>query len=101
MFIVVIGLAIGYETAYRNQDSFIQTVVAVLQWLGTIVAGQVIFIVIWEGAIMVMAERLKQRYREEGRQEGRAEIIKRVQAWDERRKAAEARGEPFDEPIPI
>ncbi len=50
---------------------------------------------------MVMAERLKQRYREEGRQEGRAEITKRVQAWDERRKAAEARGEPFDEPIPI
>ena len=58
---------------------------------------------------MVLAERYKaqcyeegrQQGRQEGLQEGRAEISKQVREWDERRKAAEARGEPFDEPLPI
>ena len=58
---------------------------------------------------MVLAERYKaQRYeegrqqgRQEGLQEGRAEISKQVREWDERRKEAEARWEPFDEPLTI
>jgi flagellar biosynthesis/type III secretory pathway protein FliH len=43
----------------------------------------------------------RQEGRQEGLQEGRAEISKQVREWDERRKAAEARGESFDEPLPI
>ena len=69
--------------------------------------------------IMVLAERMAQRLRErkekfkeemmaKGRAEGvaegearaRAELIAEVVAWNERRLAAEARGEPFDEPPP-
>ena len=38
--------------------------------------------------------------RVEGRVEGRAELAAEVAAWNERRLASEARGEPFDEPPP-
>ena len=36
----------------------------------------------------------------EGIAEGRAELVAEVVAWNERRLAAEARGESFDEPPP-
>ena len=36
----------------------------------------------------------------EGKVRGRAELVAEVVAWNERRLAAEARGEPFDEPPP-
>lgn len=36
----------------------------------------------------------------EGKVEGKAEVYQEIAAWDSRRKAAEARGEPFDEPPP-
>ena len=36
----------------------------------------------------------------EGKAEGMAEVYREIAAWDSRRKAAEARGEPFTEPIP-
>jgi len=32
--------------------------------------------------------------------EGKAEAYREIAAWNERRKAAEARGEPFTEPPP-
>ena len=38
--------------------------------------------------------------RVKGVAEGRAELISEVVAWNERRLAAEERGEPFDEPPP-
>ena len=38
--------------------------------------------------------------RVEGRGEGRAELAAEVAAWNERRLASEASGEPFDEPPP-
>ena len=38
--------------------------------------------------------------RDEGRAEGRDERTAEVVAWNERRLAAEANNEPFDEPIP-
>ena len=41
------------------------------------------------------------RLRAEGRAEGRRETLAAVQEWNERRLAAEARGEPFDEPPPF
>ena len=36
----------------------------------------------------------------EGEARGRAEVVAEVVAWNERRLAAEERGEPFDEPPP-
>ena len=51
-----------------------------------------------------LLEPLKERQREEGRVEGRAEGREESDAkwlaWNERREAAAARGEPFDEPPP-
>ena len=38
---------------------------------------------------------------EKGKAEGRAEIAAEIAAWNERRLAAEARGERFDEPPPM
>ena len=69
--------------------------------------------------IMVLAERMAQRLKErkekfkeemmalgeargraEGVAKGRAEALAEVVAWNNRRLAAEANGEPFDEPPP-
>ena len=38
--------------------------------------------------------------REEGRAEGRAQLIAEIKDWDRRRRAAEQRGETFDELLP-
>ena len=40
-------------------------------------------------------EYLAKRY-----EQGRAEVLVEVEAWNRRRLAAEAQGEPFDEPLP-
>ena len=37
---------------------------------------------------------------EQGKAEAEAQIYREIAAWDSRRKAAEARGEPFTEPPP-
>lgn len=38
--------------------------------------------------------------RVQGRAEGRAQVIAEMKDWDRRRRAAEQRGETFDEPLP-
>ena len=43
---------------------------------------------------------LQEKRREEGRDEGRDEANDRWRAWNRRRLEAEARGEPFHEPVP-
>ena len=45
-------------------------------------------------------KQLKDEGREEGREEGQRELQREWVAWNERRKAAERAGEPFDEPPP-
>ena len=45
-------------------------------------------------------ERLRSEGREQGIEQGRAEGMAQWRAWFERREAALARGEPFDEPPP-
>ena len=45
-------------------------------------------------------EEAMKRIREEGHKQGSAEASARWEAWNERRLAAEAKGEPFDEPTP-
>jgi flagellar biosynthesis/type III secretory pathway M-ring protein FliF/YscJ len=96
VFILLTSIAIGYEVAYEDKDSMAQTIASVFRWFGPILEVQVILVIIWEGIIMVMAERLKAKYKEEGR----AERTKEVQEWDKRRREALAKGEEFTEPIP-
>ena len=36
----------------------------------------------------------------EAKAEGKAEAYREIAAWDERRRRAESRGEPFTEPLP-
>ena len=66
----------------------------------------------WETAMVFanylrqnLLEPLKERQREEGREEGREMGREESDAkwldWNERREAAEAKGEPFDEPPPV
>lgn len=45
-------------------------------------------------------EKRREKARDEGRVEGRAQLAAEVAAWNERRLAAEANGQPFDEPPP-
>ena len=45
-------------------------------------------------------EPLKERQRNEGREQGRAELLAEIREWDARRREAEARGETFLEPPP-
>ena len=47
-----------------------------------------------------LVEPLKDRLREEGRVEGREESNSNWRAWNNRRREAAARGEPFNEPEP-
>jgi hypothetical protein len=92
MFMLTIGVIAWYETAYRDQDSLTQTVTSILQWFGTVVAGQVILIVMWEVS-MVLASLYKQKRYEEVRQEE----ARKWRAWLDRKTQAEQQGMPFDD----
>ena len=48
-----------------------------------------------------LVEPLRERLREEGRKEILDEVSRKVTAWNNRRKAAEKKGVPFDEPLPV
>ena len=60
--------------------------------------------ILLEVAVMVLAALYRHEKREEGRAEGREEGIAETnaawRAWNDRRLAAEANGEPFTEPPP-
>ena len=49
--------------------------------------------------VLLIPRRIKQ-LKDEGRDEGQQELQQEWVAWNERRKAAERAGEPFDEPPP-
>lgn len=73
-----------------------------LNTIGIVELGRMIM-VLAEGMAQRLKER-KERFRAEmmakGEAKGRAEVLAEVVAWNERRLAAEAKGEPFDEPPP-
>ena len=46
------------------------------------------------------AKKLMEEVRREGREKGREEEREKWMAWDLRRREAQARNEPFDEPPP-
>ncbi len=78
----------------------------VLNTIGIVELGRMTM-VLAEGMAQRLKER-KERFRAEmmaegiaeGEARGRAELAAEVAAWNERRLAAEAKGEPFDEPLP-
>lgn len=124
-FQVVVGLCIAaYDgISSTTPENWIQTYFDIILRTGQvgIVAAIITFTVIEIlGSIMLLShwERLRGRRqreerdqairegrkleqeRQEGRQEGRAELIAEIEEWDRRRRAAEQRGETFDEPLP-
>ena len=125
-----IGFLLWYEIFGHTADTWQQTVLSITQGIGVTTVGAAgLALLTIEGPenVMVVADYLRkrliepleerrrqeaeQRQREarerglaEGRAEGRAEGEAQTQAaweaWNERRVAAEARSEPFDEPPP-
>ena len=85
LVIILVGLTIGYETAYRDDDSFHDTAIAVLQWLSTVVSGTVIILAGWEISIMVLANRLKKQWEKAASEQGRQEAN---EAWIAKLKEA-------------
>ena len=110
-----IGFLLWYEIFENTADTPAQTVLAITQGIGLNTVGAAgLSMLTVEGPrfIMVMADYftkkwlnpLKERLRAEreqlvaeGRAEGRAERDAEWEAWNERRMAAEAKGDPFDE----
>ena len=121
-----IGFLLWYEVFERTADTWSETILSITQGIGvTIVGAAGVALLTIEGprTVMVIGDYLKKRLiepleerrrleaeqrREEararGRTEGRAEGAARNHAawvgWNERRLAAEAGGELFDEPPP-
>ena len=116
-----IGVLVWYEVFVNTDDTPAQTMMAIIRSTGAVTVGAAgISLVIMEAPriVMVVADyftkrwlnplkeklreeaRLKEKLREEARTEGRTEINTAWQTWNERRMAAEANGEPFDEPSP-
>ena len=114
-----IGFLIWYAVFVNTADTWQQTILSVTQGIGVTTVGAAgLALLTIEGpkTVMVVADYiterwlnpLKKRLREEARAEGRAEgrVEGEAQnqaaweAWNERRVAAEARDEPFDEPPP-
>lgn len=118
-----LGFLLWYEIFENTGDTVPQTIRAIIQGLGLNTVGSAgVSLQIIEGpkTVMVLAdyitkkwlnplkEQLREEGREQGRQQGREEgreqaavkINAQWRDWIERRDAAAANGEPFDEPPP-
>ena len=113
-----IGFLIWYEIFEHTADTWQQTVLSITQGIGVTTVGAAgLALLTIEGpqTIMVVADYLRkkliepleerrrqeaQRREREARAEGEAQNQAAWEAWNERRMAAETRGEPFDEPPP-
>ena len=106
-----IGFLIWYHVFEQKADSWAETALAITQGIGinTVgAAGLALLTIEGPRTFMVVADYftrrwlnpLKESLRAEGRAEGEARNQAEWVAWNERRMAAEAKGEPFDEPPP-
>lgn len=106
--VVLLGLAVWYETAVVTKDSWAETLFAIGSDAGpgiaviaaeSVILTEVYFVVIFDG--LIERRRRRQMEREAEREaEGEARAHERWQAWNQRRLDAEAAGQPFDEPPP-
>ena len=106
---VVVGFGIATYDGLSsvNGDRWIQAYFDIILRTGQVgIAAAIITFTAIEilGSIMLMSEwirvNLVEPAKERRREEGRAEIIAEIEDWDTRRRAAEERGEFFDEPPP-
>ena len=99
LFVVLVvyltGLAVWYEAFYYTKDSLPKTIKSIGQEIGSAVATGIAVI-----AILALVVLISERYKQRRYEEGRADERKRWEDWNDRRMAAEARGEKFDEPPP-
>ena len=113
-----IGFLLWYEIFQHTADTWQQTTLAITQGIGVTTVGAAgLALLTIEGPenIMVVADYLRKRLiepleerrrkeaeqrQQEARAEGRAEKQTEWLSWNRRRIAAEAAGEPFDEPPP-
>ena len=117
-----IGFLLWYEIFEHTADTWQQTILVITQGIGVTTVGAAgLALLTIEGPenVMVVADYLRKRLiepleerrrqeaeqrqreaRERGLAQGRAENQAAWEAWNERRMAAEANGEPFDEPPP-
>ncbi len=125
--IVGTSLIVLHEVASETSDSAYDTWIVIMQGVGLLGLTSAIVVFTLTEILeypMVMANWFRQQYleplkerqrqegldaglkegreigREEGREEARAEILAEIREWDLRRREAEVRGEPFDEPPP-
>ena len=122
-----LGFLLWYEIFENTGDTVPQTIRAIIQGLGLNTVGSAgMSLQIIEGpkTFMVLADYITKKWlnplkeqlreegreqgreqgRQEGREEGREQAAVKINAqwrdWIERRDAAAAKGEPFDEPPP-
>ena len=113
------ALGVWYEVFYITADTGPETMKAISMNIGGAVATTLLTMGIME-VVMVLSRYIIEQYRKErdarmkaegrasgiaegrakGMAEGREEMAQRWQDWNNRRLAAEGRGEPFDEPPP-
>ena len=107
-FIAGIALTVSQECCLeRSSDGAVKSLLDIIQGGATAaIFSAAIALVVTEGWTMLSTmltrkteEYLAKRY-EQGRAAGRAEARVVVEEWNRRRLAAEAKGEPFDEPLP-
>jgi hypothetical protein len=128
LFIVMsltgMGYTAWYEIAQNTEDTFHETIRAIIPGSTEVLIGSAGISVITTELVMVIAQYLedkiyrprRERRRAEMRaeieaeiedrvEEARAEVVEdisaRVREWNQRRLDAEAKGEAFDEPPPI
>ena len=95
------GLALIYWLGLRARELTLLEAGALATAL--IIMSTAHAVVIVEGVAMLAESFLKRRYEaglQDGRAEGREEMLQRWEEWNRRRMEAEARGERFEEPPP-
>ena len=115
----LIGFVVWYEVSLNGEDSWPETILAIGRgaspfviliaadsWPETILAigrGASPFVILIAAESFILtevAEMISERYLEKRYRDGRADEYQRWVEWNNRRLAAEAAGEPFDEPPP-
>ena len=102
--IVGFGIATYDGLSSTAPENWIQTYFDIILRTGQVgIAAAIITFTVIEilGSIMLMSEWIRQNLvepaKERRRAEGRAQVIAEIKDWDRRRRAAEQRGETFDE----
>ena len=98
LFLAVAGLLAYHEIA--SGSGGLKLFFAVAQGMGSIVIVLTAVTILAVEGFEMLAERYKRKKFEEGKALGQEEERKRWKAWNERREAAAAKGEAFNDPPP-